>query len=136
MCPKSADGQTNGTYTFCKKRCLPIQSKLAFGGIWLSGATRELLTHLHRELLTRDPSVRGHLILPSASHGHLSRRIRCTRLHYILWWCEMRELVSEGWRARRDSNPRPADPKSDAQGKGLRSPTSCSTTPSERPGLD
>jgi len=70
-------------------------SPLAFGGIWLSGATRELLTHLHRELLTRDSCVHGHLILASGWHGHLSRRVRCTRPHYILWWSYERHEMRE-----------------------------------------
>lgn len=40
--------------------------------------SRKLLSHLHRELLILGPCAHGHLILPCASHGHLSRRIRCT----------------------------------------------------------
>ena len=30
-----------------------------------------------------------HLTLPGVMHGHLSRRLRCTRLHYILWWSQI-----------------------------------------------
>ena len=65
---------------------------LTVAGLSIEDLVDQQFGHLHCRELRRRP-------------GHLSRRIRCTRLHHILRWShgqrEMWEWASGGWRARR-----------------------------------